>query len=211
MGFVGKNLFSGINYLVQRMLDNQENSQNLFLLQVDLTNHTKWLMEKVKEKHFARKEFAQGLINQAKDYDFKKLFWNGDGGCFYCELGDRKNFDFVVELADKIYDLFETWKEDYRNLDTQSLDLRVSAEIALVFTDEDPSFWTSYGLNRFIKDERIISKNGFAINEKIKDRLSDQKSDRFLGVLVIGLKESSTWFCDSIHKVKEENQQFFDS
>lgn len=189
------------------MSNNEGNPRTFLLLQVDLTNHTIWLKEKEGEKHSAKKELAKRLIGKLKDYGFDKNSWKGDGGFFASEAEARKDYDIVVQAADTVYDLFEKWKTDYKELDPQQLDLRVSADVASIFTDEDPSFWTSTNLNTFIKLERKISEKGFAITQQIKDKLTAQKRNRFEGYMrQIGFKDPITIWYDSIHKSKEMGQ-----
>lgn len=190
------------------MSNNEGDSHAFLLLQVDLTNHTFWLKENESQKHYAKKELAKCLIEKLKDYEFDRFSWNGDGGVFVSKAEGRKNYDVVVEAADTVYDLFETWKTDYKELDTQHLDLRVSADVASIFTDEDPSFWTSTNLNKFIKYERKIAEKGFAISQQIKDNLTTQRRNRFEGYLRwVGIKDQIRIWYDSIHQLKEMGQQ----
>ncbi len=189
------------------MSDNEDNQRTFLLLQVDLSNHTIWLKEKVQEKHFAKKGLAKKVIDELKcNYEFDKLFWMGDGGLFVSKAEDRADYDIVVDASDRVYTVFEEWTTDYKELDTHQLCIRVSADVAEIFTDEDPSFWTSPNLNLFIKYERKISDRGFAISQQIKDKLTAQKKERFAYNRWIGRENPMKIWYDSIHESKEMSQ-----
>lgn len=183
------------------------------LLQLDLANHTKWFKDKEPEKNSAKKELAKSFIDELKDYDFHRLFWAGDGGVFVSKAEGKKDYDIIVDAADIVYDLFEKWKNNYKDLDTSQLDIRVSAHVSEIFADRDPDFWTSKELNKFIKYERDISEEGFAITEQIKNKLTSKKLDRFEGYLRInavkGGEEIRT-FIDSNHSLTSNKQKSFE-
>ena len=176
------------------------------LLHLDLTDHTEWLKSNVFPKHLAKKELGVSIIKKLEDYQFKKLFWNGDGGVFFVDPEGRADYDFVVDATDNVYELFENWKTNYRKLEPQLLVLRVCADVASIFTDVDTSFWTSRYMNLFIKFERKITEKGFAIGEQIKDKLTSQKQHRFDGYnghkgykRQIGIKDPTIVWYDSTH------------
>jgi hypothetical protein len=178
-----------------------------FLLQVDLANHTKWFGEKKVEKNNAKKELAMLFTNELrKKYEFNRLFWAGDGGVFVRTSEATPNYDVVVDAADAIYDLFEKWKKQYSELETNLLDIRVSAHISPIFADKDPGFWTSEDLNNFIKYERSISEEGFSITKQIRDLLTSSKQKRFVNsAKEIKNKDGITImrvFLDSKHQLK---------
>jgi len=193
-------------------MPNDENNPHTFLLlQLDLTNHTFWLKGNEQQRHSPKKELAKSLIEKLKNCEFNLFCWNGDGGVFVSNAEGRQDYDIIVEVVDAIYDLFEKWKTDFKHLDTKNLDLRVSADVAPIITDENPAFWTSFELNKFIKYERAITENGFSISEQIKEKLTAQKQSRFdwlsLNSTIYGLMR--IWY-DSRHKsnyrIAEENR-----
>ena len=190
------------------MSNNHSNPSTFLVLQVDLAEHTNWLKENTLEKHFAKKQLAKSFIVNLKEHEFEKLFWSGDGGVFVCNAEGRQDYDIVVEVADTVYDLFEKWKKDYKELDTIQLELRVSAHIIPIFTDDDPSFWTSIDLNYFIKSEKKEGKNGFALSQQIKTMLTEQKQNRFEGhVYYLGKEFPINLYVDSKHRTEKTGQQ----
>lgn len=159
------------------------------LIQVDLKNHSSWFDKNEVQKNQSKKELAKSVTGMLKDCGFYRLFWAGDGGIFVKKAMGMENYDIVVDAADAIYDLFGKWQESHKNLDTQHLGIRVCAMYdPQIFADKEPGFWASKDLNQFIKYERTISENGFAITENIKDKLTTQKQNRFDYLRVIGIK-----------------------
>jgi hypothetical protein len=162
------------------LTNNNVSTQDFLLFQVDLVKHTNWLLKNEQQTiHIAKKDFGTRIIEKAGEYDFCRLFWAGDGGIFYGTIENRPNYDVIIELADSVYVLFERWKEDYSKLNTQDLDIRVSAHVAKIITDRDSAFWTSLELNKFRKLESDITVNGFAISQQVKDHLTEQNQNRF--------------------------------
>ena len=179
--------------------------ENFLVLQVDVSSHTEWLGKDVTDntkwfkKHNARKELGKQIIKILKKYDFNRYLWNGDGGIFFCKEEDKGNYDFVVNAGDELYNLFEKWKGDNKDLDAQPLGLRVSADLELIIAEDSPSFWTSYNLNRFVKDEKTITIRGFAISQTIKNNLTKFK-DRFGDQQLVDRFNNVNFFIDSIHR-----------
>jgi len=183
--------------------------ENFFVLQVDVSNHTEWLRKdktdrtKWLKKHYARKELGKQIIRILKQYEFNRCLWNGDGGIFFCKESGKQNYDFVVNAGDELFKLFEMWQGDHKDLDTQSLGLRVSADLELIIAEDEPSFWTSYNLNRFVKDEKTITIRGFAISQTIKNKLIQFK-DRFTDQQLIDRFNNVYFFIDSEHRYNEK-------
>lgn len=189
-----------------------DNSENFLVIQVDVSCHTKWLGKDVEDgtkwlrKHRARKNLAEQFIKILNQFDFKTYLWNGDGGIFFCKAEGKQTFDFIVCAIDELYSIFKNWKNDNKDLDTQMLDLRVSADLECIISEGEPSFWTSYNLNRFVKDEKTITIRGVAINQTIREKLNQELQDRFKNKQLIDRFNNVNFHIDSIH-VYEENKE----
>ena len=189
--------------------------ENFLVLQVDVSKHTKWLetdrLDNAKwlKKHHARKELAKQIINILKKYGFAANLWKGDGGVFFCKADGKPNYDFIVNAGDELYDLFEKWKANHKDLDTPPLDLRVSVDLEFIIAEDEPCFWTSYVLNRFLKHENVMGQYGFTISRKIHEKLSQNLQIRFKLDLCSGTKDDMVYFnVDSVHTLKVDKNAF---
>ena len=193
------------------MSNNNPTRHNFLVLQVDLKKHTEWLEENEIENHPAKKVLGERIVDMMEGCGFLNFSWAGDGGAFVISAEDRRDYDIVVDKADRIYEIFEQWQIEHIRLNANQLKLRVSADVQPIIVDGKPSFWTSVGLNKFLKSERKIAELGFAITEKVKNNLSEQKKRRFDGLdgyhgynRVIGLPPNSIsiWY-DSNHRTEQ--------
>jgi len=118
----------------------------------------------------------------------------------------KQTFDFIVCTIDELYSIFKNWKDNNKDLDTSMLDLRVSADLECIISEDEPSFWTSHSLNRFVKNEKIITIRGVAINRTIVEKLNPELRDRFKNIQLIDRFNKVHFHIDSIH-VYEINKE----
>jgi len=154
--------------------------ENVLFLQVDLANHTEWMLEEDSrtEKAQARIRFAKRLTQELEKNGFERLHWLGDGGLF--AFKDKlTSCDRVVDASDTAFEVFQDWKDE--SDDRTILQLRVSAHLAAnVYRHHDPSYWFSEDLNVFAKYERDIAVDGTtAITSSVRQNMSEVIQRRF--------------------------------
>ena len=163
--------------------------KTIVCLQTDLSNHSKWFYSCAQDRSAyqatqAKAELARRFDEALEQLAFYRLSWEGDGGRYVATEDERPGgFGFVVEAADRVFQEFARWKRQYQTLGTDRLEIRVSADQFPVYTDTEPGFWTSEGLNRFAKNEREIAIAGaFVITEALAGDLRNY-GNRFRTVL----------------------------
>lgn len=132
------------------------------LVQCDLARHTAWFSRCIRTGHGAgatkaKKELANDL-EKAVAPSFAKVFWRGDGG-MYAAKQEGTTGDDVVIAAFAIHRTFLSWQRSpkWSALHLEQLALRLCCHTCNVWVGDAPAYWTSLGLNRFVKYERRLS------------------------------------------------------
>jgi hypothetical protein len=141
-----------------------EDSQYLMvhLVQCDLARHTSWFSRcrdagRGWAATNAKKELADSL-KKAVAPRFAVVFWRGDGGMYAAKQAGT-NGDVMVETALAIRSVFRSWQDraKWADLNLGELALRLSCHTCNVWVGDEPAYWTSVDLNRFVKYERKLS------------------------------------------------------
>lgn len=156
--------------------------KSILFLQVDLEGHSLWFRNTQSKPAAvdARAQFAESLRKVLlKKHSFRRLYWFGDGGMFFCDVAGLSNFDCAIDATDTAFQIFSNWrtKEENRAI----LQLRVSIHYGSpVYTHREYGYWTSDDLNIFSKFERKIALPGTtAITDKVRPHLSKNMQMRF--------------------------------
>jgi hypothetical protein len=137
------------------------------MAQCDLAGHSEWFAKCLvshpplgAQAAAARRELAERLRKIMTD-PFALLAWMGDGGVFVADQSDS-SCDEVVSRLRAMAMCFRDWQsaERWSKLDLERLGFRISAHTGGVWVDQEPGYWTSLDLNRFLKYERRIAHVG---------------------------------------------------
>lgn len=130
------------------------NPVEMWLLQLDLANHSRWTHElnSYPDAFRHRREFAHAVEAALAQHDFCRLAWAGDGGVFAAD--GRKSVTSAIEGATSVHETFQGWRNTARLSDC--LGIHVSVHRALVTTADDPSYCFGMDLNEFVKRERDL-------------------------------------------------------
>ena len=157
--------------------------KSILFLQIDLEGHSLWFRNAQSKPAAvdARAQFAESLKKVLwKKHSFRRLYWFGDGGMFFCDVAGLSNFDCTIDVADTVFQIFSDWKAKEEN--RAILQLRISIHYGSpVYTHKEYGYWTSDDLNVFSKYERKIALPGtIAITDKVRPHLlSENIQTRF--------------------------------
>lgn len=185
----------------------ENKEERLYLIQIDLANHSRWVDEinSNPDATAARAEFAERLIGNLKHNKFERVFWAGDGGVF-CSP-HINNTEDLISAIDEIFKTFEHWRsQSLNNRDIRSLlSIRVTVDLDNIYTHRDPGYWHSNRLNKFLKYEREIGRNGTAaITEEVFRQLKTEQQQRWEGGrtrVLLGVGEKWIVYRDQTRKV----------
>jgi hypothetical protein len=126
----------------------------MWLLQLDLANHSQWTRElnSFPDAFRLRREFALRVKEGLNRFGFDRLSWGGDGGVFVAD-GARAVTE-ALNAAVKVRGVFDNWRGKARQ--GERLALRVSLHRTRVTTADDPAYCFGTELNEFMKYERKL-------------------------------------------------------
>lgn len=140
----------------------------VILLQLDLSGHSKWLLDEFQLDYRGvqkeRAHLADGFVRELRARNFHCVFWAGDGGLFAHEQTDPGQ---VCDAADEAFEYFEKWRNQHES--RKAIGLRVTGTIMDIVLDPDPSHWCAPELNDFLKYEREIGRHkAFVITQPLR-------------------------------------------
>jgi hypothetical protein len=157
----------------------QNQLNHLYLLQIDLANHSKWVSSLGSDPDATeqRAEFAEKLKLGLVPYGFERAFWAGDGGVFFTD--DKHDIKDTIGAIDETYSIFSIWKARYEN--RRLLNIRITVHVDQIYTHKEPGYWYSETYNAFLKHERKFGITGSAvITEQVRKRMSNAAQERWV-------------------------------
>jgi hypothetical protein len=151
-------------------------------LQIDIAGHSK-LADPERILHAAKARFGKQVEGIVKTYGGDRLNWAGDGGAFFFQSTDGREFDEAVRAAFRILECLPSINDEIQQTAglTQTLEARISLDVGQAIYDEDPGLITGDFLNAFLKNERLISHVGaVSITERVNRQISPPLRERFI-------------------------------
>ena len=181
--------------------------QSLWLLQVDISSHSKWVAESpsAPDTMATRCELAINISNELAKFNLERAFWAGDGGLYYAS---RENtVQNIVDAGIHIIELFDLWRERFK---AQMLGIRAIAHRDDdIYTHEEAGYWFSQELNAFMKYERdLTNPNSFVVTDRVYSNLTGTAQSKLpyhKKIQIRGHREWLLYSTDPWHGISEHN------
>ena len=187
----------------------------MWLIQVDLQGHTRWVESIASWPHAldARRDFVERLTAALEPFRFFRSHWAGDGGLFVAQVVGTKphlavTAKSVLKAAYASAKAFKDWQSVER--DRSQLGIRISLHQATIWPDDEPGNWFSVELNRFMKFERDLAIAGaISMTDVVYRSLpKSEQGDWFPTTVKVGDAVNWTIYWNKQQKIELEETTF---
>ncbi len=153
----------------------------LGLLQIDIAGHSQ-IRARLRTLMDAKQIFHERLESIATARGGRLFKWEGDGGVFMFQIGDRSGSDTLGFVAIQILNSMPAINEEI-NIRTElgtAFHVRISGDQGVAAYHKDTAHITGDYINAFLKNERDVSAiDSVALTERVWSELSPRLQTRF--------------------------------